>query len=60
MYKIGIVGTGAIARSMHIPVLLKFEDVRIEAVADSDPVGIKKVVRKWNIKKSYSDYEKMF
>ena len=60
MYKIGIVGLGAIARNMHIPVLSNFKDVNIDVVADIDKGGVEKVVKRFKIRKAYQNYEEMF
>jgi len=37
---VGLIGCGAITRSAHLPVLLAIDDVRVTAIADSDPAAL--------------------
>ncbi len=57
---IGIVGLGAIAKNMHIPVLSTFEDVDITSAAEVDVKRGEKFAKKWNISKVYGDYTEMY
>jgi predicted dehydrogenase len=58
--RIGIVGTGGIARNRHIPCFKANADV--ELVAASDPVAssLQEVGEKFDIPQLYADYEEMF
>ncbi len=58
--KIVIVGLGGIAQIAHLPVLSKMADVEITGVCDIDKGKTKFIADKYNIKNSYTDYEKMF
>jgi predicted dehydrogenase len=58
--RIGIVGTGGIARNRHIPSFKANPDV--DSVAASDPVAasLAEVGSQFGIAGLYSDYEEMF
>lgn len=58
--KVLIVGLGGIAQIAHLPVISKMSDVEITGVCDIDKVKSKTIAEKYNVKNSYSDYEKMF
>ena len=57
---IGIVGLGAIAKNMHVPVLSSFEDAEIKAAAEVDVKRGRGFADKWNIPEVYGDYNKMY
>ena len=57
---IGIVGLGAIAKNMHVPILSTFEDAEIKAAAEVDVERRKKFANKWDIPEVYDDYSKMY
>lgn len=57
---IGIVGLGAIAKNVHIPLLSTFEDVNISSAAEVDVKRGEKFAKKWNIPKVYGDYTEMY
>ena len=57
---IGIVGLGAIAKNMHVPVLSTFEDVDITSAAEVDVKRGEEFAKKWNISKVYGDYTEMY
>ena len=57
---IGIVGLGAIAKNMHVPILSTFEDAEIKAAAEVDVERRKKIAKKWDIPEVYDDYSKMY
>jgi len=57
--KIAIVGLGAIAQVVHLPVLKKLPDVEITAICDIDTNKSKFVASKFGIKKSYRDFDLM-
>jgi predicted dehydrogenase len=56
---IGIIGLGGIAQTIHLPILTKLPDVEIVAVCDVDRQKAKSLAQKYNIKRSYNDYETM-
>lgn len=57
---IGIVGLGAIAKNMHIPVLSTFEAVNIISAAEVDVKRGEEFAKKWNISKVYGGYTEMY
>jgi predicted dehydrogenase len=57
--RIGIVGLGAIAQTIHLPILTKFSDAHIVAVCDLDSAKAQFVARKYNIPRFYSDLDEM-
>jgi predicted dehydrogenase len=57
---IGIVGLGAIAKNMHVPVLSTFDDAEIKAAVEVDIKRGKQLAKKWNIPEVYEDYTKMY
>ncbi len=58
--RIGIVGLGEAAQNYHIPVLSKFKDVKIEAVAEIDDKRRKRIVKQWNIPHNYKHDIEMY
>lgn len=60
MLKVAIIGSGLIAVKKHIPALLDLHD-KLELIAVCDLNGdiAKKVARKFNIKKTYTDFSAM-
>lgn len=58
--KVGIVGLGAIAQRMHLPVLATLKNVKLEAVAEINRRRASKIAKKWNISEIYDDYDKMY
>ncbi len=57
--KIGLIGLGGIAQLVHLPLLSKFKDVEISAVAEINKNRLNTVADKFNIKKRFQDYSKM-
>lgn len=57
---IGIVGLGAIAKNMHVPVLSAFDDVVIKSAAEANIKRGEKFAKKWDIPEVYEDYNKMY
>ena len=55
----GVIGTGGIASSRHLPALAKQPDVKILAVADVNEEAAKRACEKYNIPHIFSDYKKM-
>jgi predicted dehydrogenase len=57
--RIGIVGLGSIAQTIHLPILSKFPDVEIVAVCDLDRAKAQMVADKFNVRRYYNNFEKM-
>jgi len=57
--KIGLIGLGGIAQLVHLPVLSKFSDVEISAVAEINKNRLDTVANKFNIKNRFQDYKQM-
>src|SRR5690554_1736637 len=60
--RVGIVGTGGIARGNHIPAWMALEDTEIVAICDTDPEAAAAGEKLTGVEKEhiYEDYEKMF
>ena len=56
---VGVVGLGAIARKVHIPILTSFQDVKLRSVAEVDVKRGRRIAKKWNIPEFYKDYNEM-
>jgi len=57
--KLGMVGLGAVAQIIHLPILSKMDSVEIVAVCDSEISKAKSIASKYNVSKYYKDVEKM-
>ena len=57
--RIGIVGLGGIAQTIHLPVLSRFSDVEIVAVCDADRAKAQYVADKFKVRRYYNSFEKM-
>jgi virulence factor len=57
--KIGIIGLGDIAQSIHIPILLNISEAEITAVCERDNERLKQVGLEYKITSLYSDYVEM-
>ncbi|MGD0591764.1 MAG: Gfo/Idh/MocA family oxidoreductase [Bacteroidota bacterium] len=57
--RIGIVGLGSVAQTIHLPILSKFSDVEIVAVCDLDRAKAQYVADKFKVRRYYNNYEKM-
>jgi predicted dehydrogenase len=57
--RIGVVGLGNIAQTIHLPILTRLPDAEVVAVCDLDIGKARTVAQKFGIPRSYSDYEKM-
>lgn len=57
---IAIVGLGTIAQTIHLPILTRLQDAEVLAVCDTDRAKAEFVARKFNIRRTYTDYEEMF
>jgi UDP-N-acetylglucosamine 3-dehydrogenase len=55
--KVCVIGCGAVARRMHIPVFKLIPDIEVVSVVDTDEELAKKVVSEFGIGKFYTDYK---
>jgi predicted dehydrogenase len=57
--RIGVVGLGSIAQTIHLPILSRFSDVEIVAVCDVDRSKAQMVAEKFKVRRYYNNFEKM-
>lgn len=57
--RIGIVGMGTIAQTIHLPILSKLPDAEIVAACDVDMNKATSVAKKYGIPRCYNNYEEM-
>ncbi len=57
--KIGIIGLGGVAQLVHLPILTKLKNVKVEAVAEVNKNRLKTVAENFHIKNRFTDYKKM-
>lgn len=57
--KVGIIGAGGLANSVHYPSLAEFDDAEIIAICDLDEARLKNTSEKFEIERTYKDYKKM-
>ena len=57
--RVGIIGSGGIARSVHIPNYQKIEGVKVMACCDAVPKLAKSCAEEFNIPFSFTDYREM-
>jgi predicted dehydrogenase len=57
--RIGIVGLGSVAQTIHLPILSRFSDVEIVAICDLDRAKAQFVADKFKVRRYYNNYEKM-
>jgi predicted dehydrogenase len=57
--RIGVVGLGSIAQTIHLPILSRFSDVEIVAVCDVDRAKAQMVAEKFKVRRYYNNFEKM-
>ncbi|NPV10550.1 MAG: hypothetical protein HPY57_02000 [Ignavibacteria bacterium] len=50
--KVGIIGCGAVAQIIHLPILKKLNNVEIEAICDIDKRKLSIIKEKYDIKKN--------
>ncbi|HVH15883.1 MAG TPA: Gfo/Idh/MocA family oxidoreductase [Candidatus Angelobacter sp.] len=55
----GVIGCGPIAERGHLPGLAKSEKAEVAAIADLDTKTLEKTARKFNVKKTFTDYQAM-
>ena len=57
--KIGVIGAGGIARSVHIPNLSEIDGVEVVAICDLHEDKAKELAAKYGVKKNYAVYHDM-
>jgi len=57
--KVGVIGTGGIARSRHMPAWQKCPDVEIVAICDTDEQILDLAAQTFGVKRKFTDYRKM-
>lgn len=57
--RIAVIGLGTIAQNVHLPILTKLPDAEIVAICDADVAKAQFIARKYNIARSYKDYEEL-
>jgi len=59
MISVGIVGTGAVATTRHIPAFMRLKDVKVAAVCDRNEELAKQAAKKFTIPEVYSYFDTM-
>ncbi len=57
--RIGIIGLGTIAQTIHLPILTRMTDTEVVAVCDVDRAKAQFVAQKYGIRRYYNSYERM-
>ena len=57
--RIGVIGLGAVAQVIHLPILSKLRDVELAAVCDVDKAKAQYLAQRYGITRYYTDPEKM-
>jgi predicted dehydrogenase/uncharacterized protein (DUF362 family) len=57
--KVGVVGCGKIATSVHMPSISKIQGYDLVAASDLNPARLEEVKRKFDLNETYDDYNKM-
>ena len=57
--KLGIIGTGWWANTMHMPALVNCEQANVVACCGRNPERTAAFAKKWNIPHYYTDYKEM-
>jgi len=57
--RVGMIGAGGMANSVHYPSLAEFEDVEIAAICDLDEERLNRTADKYGVERRYKDYKKM-
>lgn len=58
--RVGVIGAGGIATSVHMPSLAEIENVEVVAICDLREEKAKKLAEKYGVKKTYALYDEMF
>ena len=57
--RIGIIGLGTIAQTIHLPILTRMSDAEVVAVCDVDRAKAQFVAQKYGIRRYYNSFERM-
>jgi len=57
--KVGFIGAGVFANTMHYPSLAELEDVELIAICDLDKERVSATAEKFQIRKTFTDYKEM-
>src|SRR5438105_8739782 len=58
--KVGVIGTGWVAKARHVPAFRRHPNVDIVAVYDRNPDTAKRVAQEWRVPRSFSDQREFF
>jgi len=56
--KVGVIGAGAIAQVVHLPILRKLPFVDLAAICETDKIKLSNVANKFGVSKTFTDLEK--
>jgi predicted dehydrogenase len=56
--RIAVIGCGAIAQIVHLPILSKMPDVQLTAIADPDDTKLRMLAEKFKVPHFFTDYQK--
>lgn len=56
---VGVIGCGAIARRAHLPAIKSLNNINLYAVADIKEKTAKRIAKKFNARKFYTDYKEL-
>jgi len=56
---VGLIGCGFVTRDRHLPALKRVPQLRVVAVADSDPVAARDVAERWRVERCYTDAQQL-
>src|SRR5690349_13390085 len=57
--RVALIGTGAIARSQHLPAWSKLPEFKVVALADPSPVSLAAVPSEFDIQRRVADYREL-
>jgi predicted dehydrogenase len=57
--RIGVIGCGAIAQVVHLPILSRMEDVEIVAIADVDKTKVQALAEKYSVRHYFTDHARL-
>jgi predicted dehydrogenase len=58
--QLGIIGCGAVAQIIHLPILKKMQNIVIKAICDVDKRKLNIIKEKYGVEKTYNDLHKFF
>jgi predicted dehydrogenase len=57
--RVGVIGTGGIAKHAHIPNYQKLDDVEVVALCDRNPEAVRAAAEQFGVKRTYCEYAEM-